>query len=352
MRINTNVDAMRAYSNYATWNAAKSKSLLRISTGKRINSFADDPAGACIAVKMGVQVSGLKVAKRNAQDGISLIQTAEGALNETHSILGRMRDLAVQAANGTLTYEDRAAIDKEFQALRQEIDRIGNSSQFNTINLLDGSRNKITLQVGANAGQTMDVELSDMRFDAIFKTTNGKLSVTDANGQTVDVEMGLCGSQETIKKYNDAKDAYNAAANSLALAKAKGQNTSALEQEVAAKKAAFEKVGQDLNREGQNYATIVMNQVDKAISTVSLQRAGLGATQNALQHTINYLENSAINLSDAQSRIEDCDIAEEMMNFTKANLMSQVAAAMLAQANSEPNTVLMLLNSLPKANAF
>ena len=121
MRINTNVDAMRAYSNYATWNAAKSKSLLRISSGKRINSFADDPAGACIAVKMGVQVSGLKVAKRNAQDGISLIQTAEGALNETHSILGRMRDLAVQAANGTLTYEDRAAIDKEFQALRQEI---------------------------------------------------------------------------------------------------------------------------------------------------------------------------------------------------------------------------------------
>ena len=336
MRINTNVDAMRAYSNYATWNAAKSKSLLRISSGKRINSFADDPAGACIAVKMGAQVSGLKVAKRNAQDGISLIQTAEGALNETHSILGRMRDLAVQAANGTLTYEDRAAIDKEFQALRQEIDRIGNSSQFNTINLLDGSRNKITLQVGANAGQTMDVELSDMRFDAIFKTTNGKLGVTDANGQTVDVEMGLCGSQETIKKYNDAKDAYNAAANSLALAKAKGQNTSALEQEVAAKKAA----------------TIVMNQVDKAISTVSLQRAGLGATQNALQHTINYLENSAINLSDAQSRIEDCDIAEEMMNFTKANLMSQVAAAMLAQANSEPNTVLTLLNSLPKANAF
>ena len=155
MRINTNVDAMRAYSNYATWNAAKSKSLLRISSGKRINSFADDPAGACIAVKMGAQVSGLKVAKRNAQDGISLIQTAEGALNETHSILGRMRDLAVQAANGTLTYEDRAAIDKEFQALRQEIDRIGNSSQFNTINLLDGSRNKITLQVGANAGQTM-----------------------------------------------------------------------------------------------------------------------------------------------------------------------------------------------------
>ena len=299
MRINTNVDAKRAYSNYATWNAAKSKSLLRISSGKRINSFADDPAGACIAVKMGVQVSGLKVAKRNAQDGISLIQTAEGALNETHSILGRMRDLAVQAA-----------------------------------------------------GQSMDVELSDMRFDAIFKTSNGKLSVTDANGQTVDVEMGLCGSRETIKKYNDAKDAYNAAANSLALAKAKGQNTSALEQEVAAKKAAFEKVGQDLNREGQNYATIVMNQVDKAISTVSLQRAGLGATQNALQHTINYLENSAINLSDAQSRIEDCDIAEEMMNFTKANLMSQVAAAMLAQANSEPNTVLMLLNSLPKANAF
>lgn len=114
MRINTNVDAMRAYSNYATWNAAKSKSLLRISSGKRINSFADDPAGACIAVKMGAQVSGLKVAKRNAQDGISLIQTAEGTLNETHSILGRMRDLAVQAANGTLTYEDRAAIDKEF----------------------------------------------------------------------------------------------------------------------------------------------------------------------------------------------------------------------------------------------
>lgn len=172
----------------------------------------------------------------------------------------------------------------------------------------------------------MDVELSDMRFDAIFKTTNGKLSVTDANGQTVDVEMGLCGSKETIKKYNDAKDAYNAAANSPALAKAKGQNTSALEQEVAAKKAAFEKVGQDLNREGQNYATIVMNQVDKAISTVSLQKkADLAQRKMRCSIRLIILKNSAINLSDAQSRIEDCDIAEEMMNFTKANLMSQVA---------------------------
>lgn len=349
MRINTNVDAMRAYSSYSMWNAAKSQSLARLSSGRRINSFADDPAGACIAVKMGAQVSGMKVAKRNAQDGISLIQTAEGSLNETHSILGRMRDLAVQAANGTLTYEDRAAIDMEFQALRQEIDRIGGNTQFNTMNLLDGSHNTITLQVGANVGQTMDVELGDMRFDAIFGTKNGKLSVTDANGQAVDVEMGLCGSSETIKAYNDTRDAYTAASNSLAAAKAQGQNTTALEQDLATKKAAFEAAGEKLNREGQNYSTIVMNQVDKAISAVSLQRAGLGATQNALQHTINYLDTSVINLSDARSRIEDCDMAEEMMSFTKASLMSQVAAAMLAQANAEPNTVLQLLQSLPKA---
>ena len=275
MRINTNVAAMNTYSRLTAANTAKSNSLAKLSSGSRINKAGDDAAGLAISEKMKSQIGGLTQAKRNAQDGISLVQTAEGALNETHSILERMRDLAVQGGNGTLTKDDRASINKELNALHQELTRISSTTEFNTQKLFaaNGAKNTFTFQIGANSGQTLAV-------------TIGAMDGTSLLGSAV---------------------------------------------------ADF-KLGDD----GKNAGTMISN-IDKAIATVSDQRAALGAVQNRLEHTINNLTATNENLSDANSRIRDVDMAEEMMTFTKSNILSQAATSMLAQANAMPNSVLNLL---------
>ena len=277
MRINTNVAAMNTYSRLTAANTAKSNSLAKLSSGLRINKAGDDAAGLAISEKMKSQIGGLTQAKRNAQDGISLVQTAEGALNETHSILERMRDLTVQGANGTLTSTDRGSINKELNALHQELTRIATTTQFNTQNLLDKDDNKFKFQIGANSQQSLTVTINAMDGTALLdgnKVADFKLK-TDKNG-------GL---------------------------------------------------------ESDKMITII----DKAIQTVSDQRADLGAVQNRLEHTINNLTATNENLSDANSRIRDVDMAEEMMTFTKSNILSQAATSMLAQANAMPNSVLNLL---------
>ena len=282
MRINTNVAAMNTYSRLTAANTAKANSLAKLSSGSRINKAGDDAAGLAISEKMKSQIGGLTQAKRNAQDGISLVQTAEGALNESHSILERMRDLAVQGGNGTLTTTDRDSINKELSALHTELTRIADTTQFNTKKLFaDKAKaaggkvtpNLFTFQIGANSGQTLSV------------------SVTAMDGES------LLGS---------------------AVAK-------------------FALLG-----DGKNAGTMISN-IDKAIAKVSDQRAGLGAVQNRLEHTINNLTATNENLSDANSRIRDVDMAEEMMTFTKSNILSQAATSMLAQANAMPNSVLNLL---------
>ena len=276
MRINTNIAAMNTYSRLTAANTAKTNSLAKLSSGSRINKAGDDAAGLAISEKMKSQIGGLTQAKRNAQDGISLVQTAEGALNESHSILERMRDLAVQGANDTLTSTDRSSINKELKALHQELSRIANTTEFNTKNLLGTANNKFTFQIGANEQQTLDV-------------TIGKMDGTTLLGST------------------DATFKISSGATNVRMAKG------------------------------------MISKIDKAIATVSDQRAALGAVQNRLEHTINNLTATNENLSDANSRIRDVDMAEEMMTFTKSNILSQAATSMLAQANAMPNSVLNLL---------
>ncbi|MGE5553712.1 MAG: flagellin [Betaproteobacteria bacterium] len=269
MRINTNVEAVNAHRNLAVTALAMSKSMEKLSSGLRINRAADDAAGLAISEKLRGQVRGLNQAIRNSQDGISLIQTAEGALNETHSLLQRMRELAVQAANDTLTPSDRAAIASEITQLEAEITRISDTTQFNTMKLLDGTFTNRLLQIGANGNQTLTVSISG----------------ADAT------DLGVAG-----LNVSDAANASDAIAN-----------------------------------------------LDTALGTVSAIRATLGALQNRLEHTIANLGVASENLLASESRIRDVDMAQEMMNFTKVQILQQAGTAMLAQANTSPQTVLQLL---------
>ncbi len=280
MRINTNMSAMNTYSRLGAANSAKSGSLAKLSSGLRINKAGDDAAGLSISEKMKNQISGLTQATRNAQDGISLIQTAEGALNETHSILNRMRDLTVQASNDTNSKEDKAAIQLELTELTTELDRISSDTKFNGKALLDADATAgsgINIQIGANKDDkaleilTVNVSSDGLGLDELAAVAEGETEVT----------------------------------------------------------------GTDI--------TANLEILDTAINTVSNARATFGAQQNRLDHTINNLTTTKENLSEANSRIRDVDMAEEMMEFTKSNILSQAATAMLAQANQMPQGVLQLL---------
>lgn len=253
------------------------KSLERISTGLRINRAADDPAGLAISEKMRAQIRGLRQASRNAQNAISLLNVADGGLQETHAILHRLREIAVYSATGTLTPADRKALQMEFEELVKAIDDIGGNTQFNTIPLLNGSRdedNPLLIQVGANAGQNIDIGLGDMQAGA----------------------LGLKCAEGNILSIESAEDADK-----------------------------------------------MIGIVDEAITKVSSQRAYIGAKTRRLEHTINNLENTAINLIEAESRIRDADIAEEMMNMVQAQIRMQAALAMIAQANVSQQMLLQLL---------
>lgn len=269
MIINHNVTALNTYNKLTINNAGSAKSMEKLSSGLRINRAGDDAAGLAISEKMRAQIRGLDQASRNAQDGISLIQTAEGALNETTEILQRMRELAVQANNGTYTTSDRKKLGAEVTQLEKEINRIASQTEFNTKKLLTGGL-KVKFQVGANSGQVISVSINQM--DAT------KLSVISLGSK------------------------FSAGSLSGTIAK-----------------------------------------INNAINKVSEERANLGAYQNRLEHTINNLNTSSENLTAAESRIRDVDMAREMMKFTKDNILSQAAQAMLAQANQMPQGVLQLL---------
>ncbi|MFT8661241.1 MAG: flagellin [Liquorilactobacillus nagelii] len=287
MRINTNVSAMTTlrYLNQAT--DAKSSALTKLSSGSRINSAADDAAGLAVSEKMKAQIGGLTQAQSNAQDGVSLIQTAEGGLSQIQTMLDRMRDLAVQSSNGTLGTDDRKAIDKEFGDLKDQITRIAGTTQFNNKNLLGTSATAtaattFTFQVGANANQTLSVQISAMNASA--------LGLSD--------KIDIVASQ-TVTTDNTTADIKSANA--------------------------------------------AITAIDSAIATVTTQRSTLGATQNRLNYAISNLETSNENLSEANSRIRDVDMAQEMTQLTKDNILTQAATSMLAQANAMPNSVLTLL---------
>jgi flagellin len=270
LRINQNIAAMNSYRNLSVTDGQMSKSLEKLSSGFRINRAADDAAGLAISEGLRSQVGGLKVAVRNAQDGVSVVQTAEGALTETHAILQRMRDLGVQASNeGGLSTEAKGSIKTEMDELSTELTRISDTTQFNGTKLLDGSYDG-TFQVGANATEEISVAIAT------------DLDATGLGVATLDVTAAGGGSA-------------------------------------------------------------AITAIDAAIKTVSTERSNLGAKQNRLEHTINNLNVAVENLSASESRIRDTDMAQEMMAFTRAQILSQAGTSMLAQANQAPQGVLSLL---------
>ena len=269
MVINHNLSAINTQRQMYKTSTAQAKASEKLSSGQRINRAGDDAAGLAISEKMRGQISGLNQASRNAQDGISMIQTAEGALDETHSMLQRLRTLSVQSANGTYVSRDRENIQAEVDQLTAEITEIANKTQFNKMNILNGSTTDVSFQVGANSGQTISITFSSMTAD----------------------DLGVSG----------------------------------------------------LSIGTQTAAKGAMGTIDTAIDTVSKFRARLGAVQNRLEHTISSVDNSAENLQAAESRIRDTDMAKEMMEFTRTNVLSQATQSMLAQANAKPNQVLSLL---------
>ncbi len=282
LRINNNIAAFNAYRNLSVTDNQMSKSLEKLSSGYRINRAADDAAGLAISEGLRSQIGGLKVAVRNAQDGVSVVQTAEGALNESQAILQRMRDLAVQAANGgSQDATAQAAADTEFQQLNAELDRIATTTSFNGNALLSGS------------------------FSGAFQVDS-----STATGSVITVDLTAAGvlSGLTITGLNSTGLATGAAS----LTSTAG-------------------------------ATAAIDTLDTALQDVSTVRAKLGAFQNRFEHTINNLNVAVENLSASESRIRDVDMASEMVNFTKSQILSQAGTAMLAQANQAPQSVLKLL---------
>ena len=370
MRINQNISAMNTYSRLTAANTSKSNSLAKLSSGLRINKAGDDAAGLAISEKMRGQVGGLNQAVRNAQDGISLIQTAEGALNETHSILQRMRDLSVQSSNDTNTNADRLEIQKEIDQLSTEITRIAETTEFNTQNLLGGDF-KAKFHIGANESQNMELKISDMsskelETEGTKKTISGatwtissregadiatiQISVSGATGTKPAVTSGTgrviqLASGSKMKDIKEAMEKegfevkYNgAAAISTAAGVALASTSGVLGATQEVKTETF-----GINVTTQKAANSAITKLDDAIANVSSERSKLGAVQNRLDHTINNLTATSENLSAAESRIRDVDMAEEMMEFTKNNILSQAATSMLAQANQMPQSVLQLL---------
>jgi flagellin len=274
LRIQNNIEAFNAHRNLTSTADKAAQSMEKLSSGYRINRAADDAAGLAISEKMRSQIGGLAQAQRNAQDGVSLVQTAEGSLNEVHSMLQRMRDLKVQYANGTLSADDKNAIVAEGKQLAQEIGNIQSTTKFNGISLLNGS-GSISFQVGANSGETIAVATSDLLGSSGVGTNIAALSGASASTSTWDA--------------------------------------------------------------------VALSDIDTAITNVSTIRGDFGAVQNRLDHRLNNLATYQENLTASESRIRDVDMAAEMVNFTKLQILQQAGTSMLAQANQAPQGVLSLL---------
>jgi flagellin len=394
LRINQNIAAANAYRNLSTTDGQMQKSLEKLSSGFRINRAADDAAGLSISEGLRGQIGGLKVAVRNAQDGISVVQTAEGALTETHAILQRMRDLAVQASNGgSQDASAHAAADTEFGQLNNELDRIANTTAFGTQKLLDGSFGSSvsatgTLTVSANNTlTTAGVEAFALTYSkvGVAAPVTGSVSLAAQTGDTaaqyqialqtaVDVVSAANGGAngDISVKVNDTGDGVwkvslqssvtsslttvantnlgVAAVTTLAPTGAGGTfqvgaNNNANERiSVAISKMDSATLGtKAVSLSGTSAAQAALTAVDAAIGTVSTTRGNLGAYQNRFEHTINNLNVTVENLSASESRIRDTDMASEMVQFTKSSILAQAGTAMLAQANQAPQSVLQLL---------
>ncbi|MGE7308136.1 flagellin [Priestia megaterium] len=401
MRINHNIAALNTYRQYNNANAAQSKTMEKLSSGMRINNAADDAAGLAISEKMRGQIRGLDMASKNAQDANSLIQTAEGALNETHDILQRMRELGVQAGNDTNTESDRKEIQKELNQMTSEVNRIGNTTEFNTQKLLDGSKDgagkdavtavageyKVTLgaadvtidgktftyDAGGAAGKfkdaaglaTLIAADTDLKDKYTASDDSGALKLvqkTDHETATAPV-VSAGGTLSTTKAGVAGVDAvaadptksfkFQIGANenqSLTLdisdmrANALGLTTTGTGSDRGVTNGSSSEITeQALSVLTHDDAAATVTTIQAAIDKVSAERSKLGANQNRLDHTMNNLNTASENLSSAESRIRDTDMAKTMMEQTKNSILAQASQAMLSQANQQPQQVLQLL---------
>lgn len=407
MRINHNIAAFNTYRQLAANNTESGKSLEKLSSGFRINRAADDAAGLAISEKMRGQIRGLAQASRNAQDGVSLIQTAEGSLNETHSILQRMRELGVQAANDTNTAQDRTNIQSELDQLISEVNRIGDTTEFNTSKLLNGGMSQVysstaqvltgdvlktagavissstaltaidglgilstdTITIGyykdgvytentaatiTNVGTFVSVAGLTATFTTSVVSNTGALTVTATTagiagaieGLTITVKSSTgtvnTAASQALTKFTLATQARDVTTDNTKTVFIGANSGQSMQINTDSMKAA------DLGVKGLSVSTTLksqasINAIDSALQKVSGERAKLGSFQNRLEHTINNLGASEENLTAAESRVRDVDMAKEMMNFTKNNILTQAATSMLAQANQQPQGVLSLL---------
>lgn len=394
MVVQHNLTAMNSNRQLGVTTSAQAKSAEKLSSGYRINRAGDDAAGLKISEKMRSQVRGLNRASTNAQDGVSLIQTAEGALNEAHSILQRMNELAVQGANDTNENIDREAINEELDALTTELDRISSTTQFNKQNLLDGSFKNKKLQVGANADQNIEISIGSMNAKTLgLKDVSGTIETTAQEGvnpvaikyqgmsytyrpkssldqNTVNAisvfKKQLSGkytSANYAAQFENGKVFYKSLVNDKTystVSKAVAGDVSAAKQAMSAdvKKnintylqtsavtaKALSSYTQNGNARVDTYemANNSITAIQDAINKVSSQRSALGALQNRLEHTIANLDNVAENTQAAESRIRDTDMASEMVEYSKNNILQQAGQSMLAQANQQTQGVVSLL---------
>ncbi len=393
--VNTNVTSMRAQGNLNNANSNVQTSMERLSSGLLINSAKDDAAGLQISNRMTSQINGIGVAMRNANDGISIAQTAEGAMQESTNILQRMRDLSLQSANGSNSAEDRGAMQKEITSLNAELTRISDTTSFGGQKLLDGAYGTQNFQVGSNANETISLTLSDISADKLGAeglAVSGSIAAanvtglaasgaadtelvfthTDAAGTATDITVDLTGASD----IDSLTSAINTALEDTGVTVVKDSAGTGLqyaggvaEGEAFAVKTAtiasgtpgtptdiatpiaattagsvtmFSSVDAiDLTTEAGSQSAI--STIDAAISQIDSQRADLGAVQNRMNFTINNLSNIQSNVSDARSRIQDVDFAKETAELTKQQILSQTSSAMLAQANQLPQAALSLL---------
>ena len=358
MRINNNIAALNTLRQYSSNTAATNKSMEKLSSGSRINRAGDDAAGLAISEKMRAQIRGINMAADNSQNAISLVQTAEGALTETHSILQRMNELAVQSASDTNETIDRNALNAEFQELVKEIDDIASQTKFNNKTLLDGS-------VGVaidTANSTLDeiagvasMTASGASMTYTFANTATSLTIDNGLGDSVTLAAPAAGDTIRVAQWGiEVKLTSGFAAESLngkivtgassgLTIQTGATNGEKLTIDINSMKAADLGISGATKIDTQADAETAIDTVATAINTVSTQRANLGAYQNRLEHKINNLSTSSENLQAAESRIRDIDMAKEMVNFTKNNILLQAAQSMLAQANAQPQGVLQLL---------
>lgn len=368
MIIQHNMTAINANRQLGVTTGLQSKSSEKLASGYRINRAADDAAGLAISEKMRSQVRGLNKASDNAQDGVSLIQTAEGALTEAHSILQRMNELAVQGANDTNQTIDRESINEELNSLTEELDRISETTQFNKYNLLDGTFKGKKLQVGANTNQFISITIKSMNATAIGLTkTTVSYSVKCASAQATGFKAGgqnaatstSMRAKVSSQIVGTIKQSGGRIVATFSNHIFSGNNSGGVKGDIQTFAAGASLKMQSYTSKSYTYgrakksvavavddydtANQALSKIQDAINNVSKQRSALGALQNRLDHTISNLENIAENTQSAESRIRDLDMAEEMVEYSKENILAQAGQSMLAQANQSTQGVLSLL---------